>query len=138
MHVKRLFLLLSLLTSTFAITSFVEADGNHSNHSPDISEAIRNFQENEEPYSHSHYTDGHEDTANAHSDDHSTTIHDKKQDHSDSGHGGGGHEDDDGIEKTPPNYKVLGTFGFINMSFLGIGLVMKFRKRKGSPNEAIK
>jgi len=125
MRVKKLFLLLTVLTSTFAFTSFVQADGDHSNHS-DISNAIINFQGNdqqssESPHSNMNHGDSHE-----------------QQGHSDSGHGGEGHSDSGVNEETPPNYKVLGTFGLINMSFLGLGLMMKLRKRKESTYEAIK
>lgn len=142
MQVKKLFLLLTVLTSTFAFTSFVQADGDHSNHS-DISNAITNFQGNEQhssknPHSKMNHGDSHENKTNIHSDDHSTSIQNEQQSHSDSEHSGNGHSDSVVIEETPPNYKVLGTFGLINMSFLGLGLVMKLRKRKESLYEAIK
>lgn len=130
MQFKKYFLLLTVLTSTFAFTSFVQADGDHSNHSADVSNAISNFRGNEQPsgnpHSNMNHGDSHEDQANIHNDDHST-----------SGHGGEGHSDSV-IEETPPNSKVLGTFGLINMSFLGLGLMLKLRKRKESLYEAIK
>ncbi|MEC1743337.1 hypothetical protein [Schinkia azotoformans] len=142
MHVKKFFLLLTVLTSTFAFTSFVQADGDHSNHS-DISNAITNFQGNEQqpsgkPHSNMNHGESHEEQANIQGDDHSTSVQDEQQGHSDSGHGGDDHSDSSVIEETPPNYKVLGTFGLINMSFLGLGVILKLRRRKESTYETIK
>ena len=136
MHVKKFFLLLTVLISTFAFTSYVQADGDHSNHSADVSNAITNFQGTEQvpsgdPHSEMNHGDSHEDPANIHNDDHSTSDHNEQQGHSDSGHGGDSHGDSVVSEETPPNYRVLGTFGLINMSFLGFGLIMKLRKKKG-------
>lgn len=116
MHVKKLIIILTFLTSTFAFISFVQADGDHSNHS-DISNAITNFQGNVQPSSHSG--------------DHSTPARSGQQSsHSDAAHGDEGHGDENLIEETPPNYKVLGTFGLINFSFLSLGAILKIRKRK--------
>lgn len=143
MRVKKLFLLLTVLTSTFSFTSFIQADGDHGNHSADVSNAITNFQGSDQqpngnPHSDMEHGDSHEDPSTTRSDDHSTHDRSEQQGHSDSGHDGVGHGDGSVIEKTSPNYKVLGTFGLINMSFLGLGLIMKLRRRKGSPYEAIK
>lgn len=147
MRVKKFFLLLTVLTSTFAFTSFVQADGDHSHHSADVSNAITNFQGDEQQtgensYSNMNHGDSHGemdmDMDNMQSDDHSTSVHNEQQGHSDSGHGGADHGDGGVIEETPPNYKVLGGFGLINMSFLSLGLIMKLRKRKESRYEAIK
>ena len=142
MRVKKFFLLLTVFTSTFSFASFVWADGGHSNHS-EISNAITNLQGTEQqpsgdPHSNINHGDSHEDPTNNHNDDHSTDDHNEKQGHSDLGHGEDGYSDNDVIEETPPNYKVLGAFGLINMSFLGLGLIKKLRRRKGSPYEAIK
>ncbi|HLO12839.1 MAG TPA: hypothetical protein VK190_11575 [Pseudoneobacillus sp.] len=49
--------------------------------------------------------------------------------------GGGTHSHGHGpVIETPPNAKVLGTFGAINASFLVIGLWNKFLRRKGGSN----
>lgn len=145
MRVKKFFLLLTVLTSTFTFTSFVQADGDHSHHSADVSNAITNFQGNERPpvensHSNMNHGDSHGemDMGNMQSDDHSTSVHNEQQGHTDSGHGGAAHGDGGVIEETPPNSKVLGAFGLINMSFLSLGLIMKLRKRKESTYEAIK
>lgn len=136
MHVKKFFILFTFLTSTFAYTSSVLADGDHSNHS-DVSNAITNFQGNgqqssdEDSHSAMDHSENDEEQANMHNDDHST-VPESESGHSDSGHGEG-HGDESVIEETLPNYKVLGTFGAINFGFLSLGVILKIRKRKESP-----
>lgn len=140
MHVKKLIFLLTFLTSTFAYTSFVQADGDHSNHS-DISNAITNFQGNGQQqstggnsHSEMNHDDNHEEQTNNHSDDHSTSAQSEQHlGHTDSGHGVEGHGSESVIEETPPNFKVLGTFGFINLGFLSLGIILRIRKRKEIP-----
>lgn len=101
MHVKTLIVLLTFFISAFAYSSFVQADEDHGNHA-DVSNAITNFQGNGQQSPDENVHSGH----------------------------GEGHGDESVIEETPPNYKVLGTFGAINFGFLSLGVILKIRKRK--------
>ncbi len=140
MYVKKLFLLLTVLTSTFAFTSFVQADGDHSSN---ISDAVTNFQgkkqqpsSSEDPHSEMNHGDDHGDPASSeHNSEHSAVVQSEHQqsEHSDSGHSENGHSNQSVIQESPPNYKVLGTFGLINMGFLSLGVILKIRKRKEAP-----
>lgn len=128
MLAKKFIILLAFFSLPFAFTSFVQADGDHSNHS-DISNAITNFQGNgqhpsidDSPHSEMNHGESHEDQADIHSEGHSVDV-DSEPQHS-------GHGEESIIDETPPNYIVLSTFGLINAGFLGLGIFLKIRKRK--------
>lgn len=156
MHTRKLIFLLPFLLSTFAFTSFVQAHGDDGNYS-DMSKAITNFQDNNQSShtsSHAgmdHSSMNHEmmdgSTMSGSTMDHSemdqssmnhemmddSTMNDATMDHSTMDHGTMNHSGHDAameIENTPPNYKVLGTFAGINFGFLGLGAILKLRKRK--------
>lgn len=126
---------------TFNITAF--ADEGHS-HESNIKQAAEKFkngsntnQENESgDHGHSNQTDANHDStsSSSHTEDERT--------HEEEGHGTsddqsgqveGGHESEGHhgpVVETPPNYKVLGTFGAVNLSFILMGVWNKWFRRK--------
>jgi hypothetical protein len=47
---------------------------------------------------------------------------------------GESHEHHEAVVETPPNYKILGTYGAVNLSFIIIGVWNKWFRRKGELN----
>jgi hypothetical protein len=81
----------------------------------------------------------HEEEGHGTSDDHSDQEegtheeegHGTSDDHSDQEEGGHESEGHHGpVVETPPNYKVLGTYGAVNLSFILIGVWNKWFRRK--------
>ena len=50
------------------------------------------------------------------------------------GSGGETHDHHGPVVETPPNYKVLGTYGAVNLSFVLLGVWNKWFRRKGDVN----
>ena len=44
----------------------------------------------------------------------------------------GGHEHGASVPEAPPNYLVLSVFAIVNAGFLLIGVILKWRRTKGS------
>lgn len=122
MHGKKLLFLATFLTLSLVFAFNVQADGDHSSHS-NVSDAISNFRGNDQQMP----SDEHLHSEMNHDDGHTTM---ESSGHSGLNHEGEGHSDTSAIEETPPNYKVLGTFGLINFGFLSLGALLKIRKRK--------
>ncbi|MEW9668138.1 hypothetical protein [Ammoniphilus sp. 3BR4] len=82
------------------------------------------------------HSENHTDSNKPHADEgHNThTGYSDIENPSSDGHGTG--NSDEGhhgpVVETPPNYKVLGTFGAINLVFILIGIWNKLLKRKGN------
>ncbi|WML59084.1 hypothetical protein [Neobacillus sp. PS2-9] len=47
---------------------------------------------------------------------------------------GGSHEHHGPVVETPPNYKILGTYGAVNLAFILIGIWNKWFRRNGGVN----
>lgn len=89
----------------------------------------------EEAEVHSDAANAHSEVANAHGDEEDS--HDKEagahteeeEAHGDEAEAGDHHGP---VVETPPNYKVLGSYGAVNLSFILIGVWNKWFRRKGN------
>lgn len=143
---KKLFLSFFVIAFIFTFNVTALADEGHSDVSQ-LKQATDNFRKgtNTEQQEHSDgethlesgddhgegsSTSGHTETE-AHSDgtDQDENHSDTEGDHS-SGETDGGHHGP--VVETPPNYKVLGSFGAVNLSFILIGIWNKWFRRKGN------
>ncbi|MFS0778917.1 hypothetical protein ABC255_23260 [Neobacillus sp. 3P2-tot-E-2] len=95
----------------------------------------------EEANVHSEASDAHSDAANAHSE--AADAHGEQEDSPDKeasthneeeeAHGKTEADDHHGpVVEAPPNYKVLGSYGAVNLSFILIGIWNKWFRRKGN------
>lgn len=116
---KRIFLVLFALGFIFSFDLKALADEGHS-HDQSVKNAAEKFK------------NGSTDASQTSSDDHATM---EGMDHESGGNDqatheeGGGHSHGEVVE-TPPNYKVLGTYGAVNLSFVMIGIWNKWFRRK--------
>lgn len=134
---KKLVLSFFALAIIFAIHITAFADEGHS-HDSNIKRAAEKFkngsntnQEDEggDHAGHSNQTDENHDSTSSSS--HTEEGHGTSDDHS--GQEEGGHESEGHhgpVVETPPNYKVLGTYGAVNLSFILIGVWNKWFRRK--------
>jgi hypothetical protein len=138
---KKSFISLFVLAFIFSFNLSVYADKGHDDSKPKSSEVIETETETEtedhskeaeehlkESDKHSKEAETHSNDANSHSDGKEAhSSEDKEKEHED--------EADDGhhgpVVETPPNYKVLGTYGAVNLSFILIGVWTKWFRRKG-------
>jgi hypothetical protein len=145
---------------TFNITAFAEEGHSHdSNIKQDAGKFKNGSNTNQkdvgENQGHSNHTDANLDstTSSSHTEYEGTTTEDEgtheehQGTHEEEGHGTskehsyqdhsgqdeGGHESEGHhgpVVETPPNYKVLGTYGAVNLSFILIGVWNKWFRRK--------
>jgi hypothetical protein len=133
-------LVLSFFALAFIVTlniTTVFADEGHS-HDSNFKKAAEKFKNgsntNQEDEGgghagHSNQTDENHDSTSSSS--HTEGDHGTSDNHS--GHEEGGHESEGHhgpVVETPPNYKVLGTYGAVNLSFILIGVWNKWFRRK--------
>jgi hypothetical protein len=144
------------LAFVFSFNLSALADEGHSNDS-NIKQATENFKNgtstNQVEESNDH---GHTDQTDANHDNTSSTTKTENPSseatHEEEGHGtadnhseqdentheeGSGHEEESEghhgpVVETPPNYKILGTYGAVNLSFIMIGVWNKWFRRKGN------
>jgi hypothetical protein len=153
---KRIFLLLFVLVFIFTFNVTALADGEHTDHNS-IKESIGKFKSetDKEQQEHRDHNDSHEDVGKepvgGHTDDgHSKEVnsedHQPEGNHSEDDHLEGSHSEDNSegdqeegsgghhgpVVETPPNYKILGTYGAVNLSFILIGIWNKWFRRKGN------
>jgi DNA mismatch repair ATPase MutL len=88
----------------------------------------------EEADVHSEAAEAHSDAANAHSD--AADAHGEEEGSHDKEAGTHTEKEEAGdhhgpVVETPPNYKVLGSYGAVNLSFILIGVWNKWFRRKG-------
>lgn len=114
---------LSLATSNH--DSENNGGSSHSSEMPDMSTQEHNQMQTDSSAEHS---DQHEESLDSHSNaDHPTSGTDT---HTSANSEGGEHSHGTAVVETPPNYRVLGTFGAINAFFLLIGAWNKWFRRK--------
>lgn len=130
---KKGFISLFVLAFIFSFNLSVLADEGHDDN---IKKATENFK-NGTNGDHSEEVDAHEKEANAHSeegDGHSEAADAHSDAEEEEGHGdeakAGDHHGP--LVETPPNYKVLGSYGAVNLSFILIGVWNKWFRRKGN------
>lgn len=113
----------------FHLTTFADEGHSHDSNIKQASEKFRNGvinnQEVEsENHGHSNQTTSKHDTTGDEG-THEEDSHGTSEDFSE-----GSEEHHGPIVETPPNYKVLGTYGAINLSFILIGVWNKWFRRK--------
>ncbi|MGG1676454.1 hypothetical protein ACIFOT_11990 [Neobacillus sp. NRS-1170] len=142
---KKVFLILFSCAFIFSFDSRAFADEGHS-HDQNIKMAEENFKNgntgSQQKASEDHADMNHGNGSNMEGMDHSGGTDMEGMNHD----SGGGHEDMDmnkeskhesghshgPVVETPPNYKVLGTYGAVNLAFIAIGIWNKWlRRRKG-------
>ncbi|MEW9052394.1 MAG: hypothetical protein AB2392_14640 [Neobacillus sp.] len=142
---KKSFISLFVLAFIFSFNLLVFADKGHDDSKPESSEVTETETQTEtetgeidhtkeaeehlkEAEKHSKEAEKHSNDANSHSDGkENQSTEDKEKEHeeeADDGHHGP-------VVETPPNYKVLGTYGAVNLSFILIGVWTKWFRRKG-------
>ncbi|MBT2698154.1 hypothetical protein J7E79_12090 [Bacillus sp. ISL-40] len=129
---KKLYLLIFTLAFIFSFDVRALADEGHS-HSPNIKQATETLKNS-----------GTKDQdASSEGDDMEGMDHDSGTDMEGMNHdsgtdmegsGGEAHDHHAAMVELPPNYKVLGTFGAVNLSFILIGVWNKWFRRKGDLN----
>ncbi|MHC0035687.1 hypothetical protein [Pseudoneobacillus sp. C159] len=99
-----------------------DSDEGHTDHNS-IKESVQIFKSGagDEQQEHSGHNDIHKDSG---------------EEHSNGVHSEGGHEEENGghhgpVVETPPNDKILGTYGAVNLSFILIGVWNKWFRRRG-------
>ncbi|WP_316572371.1 hypothetical protein [Neobacillus sp. YIM B06451] len=109
---------LSLLAGVVLILSFginASADAGHNQNDQGVLDAAQKFRNGGKESPHSgHGTENKKATAHSHD-----------------GSGEGGSHSHGPVTETPPNLKVLGIFGGINLSLILIGIWNKLSRRKG-------
>jgi hypothetical protein len=133
---KKSFISLFVLAFIFSFNLSAFADKGHDDSKPESSEVTETDSETEaedhskeaEEQKHSEEAEKHSNDANSTSDEEENqSSEDKEKEHeeeADDGHHGP-------VVETPPNYKVLGTYGAVNLSFILIGVWTKWFRRKG-------
>jgi hypothetical protein len=148
-RLKKVFLSLFVLAFmfTFNVTALADEGHSHDSNIKEVTEKFKkktstNHQEEMDAHSDSHQegenhveestsisghteTEGHDDGGSHGT--HSNTE-DQTTNQSEAGHESEGHHGP--VVETPPNYKVLGTYGAINLSFIMIGVWNKWFRRK--------
>ncbi|WP_053368228.1 hypothetical protein [Bacillus sp. FJAT-27245] len=108
---------LPLLAAVVLIFSFslnTSADAGHS-HEQDVLNAAQKFRNGGKDSPHSGHESGNKEATG----------------HRHDGSSGGGSHSHGPVTETPPNMKILGTFGGINLVFILIGIWNKWSRRKG-------
>lgn len=129
---EKRFIALFVLAFIFSFNLSVMADEGHGD---SVKQATEKFKEGtNEQEGHSEETATHSDAGKAH--DEEEDVHGEKEGAHEDGaeaHEGGARGDDHHgpVVETPPNYKVLGTYGAVNLSFILIGVWNKWFRRKG-------
>jgi hypothetical protein len=121
---KKLFLFIFTLAFIFSFDIRALADEGHSN-DPNVKQAVENLENGS--------TDGHDAVSG---EDDATMNHDSgsEMEGMDMEAESGGEDHHAAVVEAPPNYKVLGTFGAVNLLFIIIGVWNKWFRRKGDLN----
>ncbi|MCM3114199.1 hypothetical protein M3610_02690 [Neobacillus sp. MER 74] len=115
---KKLFLFIFALAFILSFDVRVFADEGHS-HTPNLKQATENMKRETSV------------------DDHATMNHDSRTDMEGMDKEGSGDEDQyhhGPLVESPPNYKVLGSYGAVNLLFVLIGVWNRWFRRKGDVN----
>ncbi|MFP5105602.1 hypothetical protein ACSU6B_02335 [Neobacillus sp. C211] len=151
---KKLYLLIFTLIFIFSFDVRALADKGHS-HSPNIKQATENLKnsgiksqdassegDDMEGMNHDSGTDmegmNHDSGTDMEGMNHDSGTDMEGMNHDSGtdmeGSGGEAHDHHAEVVEIPPNYKVLGTFGAVNLSFILIGVWNKWFRRKGDLN----
>jgi hypothetical protein len=131
---RKLFLFLFALAFIFTLnitTAFADEGHSHNSNFKKAAEKFKNgsnTNQEDEGGDHSGHSNQTDDTSSS---SHTKEGHGTADDHS--GQDDGGHESEGHhgpVVETPPNYKVLGTYGAVNLSFILIGVWNKWFRRK--------
>ena len=129
---KKLYLLIFTLVFIFSFDVRALADEGHS-HTPNLKQATENLK-NSGSKSQDASSEG--DDMEGMNHDSGTDMEGMNHDSGTDMEGSGGetHDHHAVVVEVPPNYKVLGTFGAVNLSFILIGVWNKWVRRKGDLN----
>jgi hypothetical protein len=148
MHLKRALIPFLALAFILTINLIALADEGHS-HDNDVKQATEkvnngsslNKTEDSNVQGQTDHNDLNHDTSASHTDDHKS-VGTQQEDHGtadshteekiDSEHGGESAGHHGPVVETPPNYKILGAYGALNLSFIMIGVWNKWFRRKGN------
>jgi hypothetical protein len=125
-NLKKLFIFIFTLAFIFTINVRALADEGHS-HDPNVKQAVENLKKDSTNHQ------------NAASDEDAIMSHDSgsEMEGMDMGEESSDEVHDDhhaAVVETPTNYKVLGTYGAVNLFFIIIGVWNKWFRRKGGIN----
>ncbi|WP_144548653.1 hypothetical protein [Bacillus sp. X1(2014)] len=132
---KKIFIFIFALAFIFSFDVRVFADTGHS-HTPNLKQAKENLKKD---------TSGGDDTTMNHDSgtdmegmDHDSGTDMEGMNHNSGpdmeGNSGAAHDHHGTVVESPPNYKVLGTYGAVNLSFVLIGVWNKWFRRMGDVN----
>ncbi|MBT2738237.1 hypothetical protein [Bacillus sp. ISL-7] len=140
---KKLYLLIFTLVFIFSFDVRALADKGHS-HSPNIKQATENLKnsgtKSQDASSEGDDMEGmdHDSGTDMEGMNHDSGTDMEGMNHDSGtdmeGSGGEAHDHHAAVVEVPPNYKVLGTFGAVNLSFILIGVWNKWFRRKGDLN----
>ncbi|WML24922.1 hypothetical protein [Neobacillus sp. OS1-33] len=138
---KKAFLFLLSLAFIFSFDVRALADGDHSKNIKQATENFKNGSSNDqtemEGMDHGSGADmegmDHDSGADMEGMDHDSGADMEGMD-MEEGSGGAAHDHHAAVVEVPPNYKVLGTYGAVNLLFILIGVWNKWFRRKGDLN----
>lgn len=125
---KKGFISFFVVAFIFSFNLSVSADEGHDENVKQVTETFTNGSEHsEEAGTHSEAADAHDEEEDSH-DKEAGTHSEEEEAHGDAEAG-----DHHGpVVETPPNYKVLGSYGAVNLSFIILGVWNKWFRRKGN------
>lgn len=134
---KKLFLLIFAMAFIFLFDVRAFADEGHS-HSQNIKQATENLKKNHDESSGEDASMDHDNGSDMEGMDMEGMNQDSGNDMEgmdmEGGSSGESHDHHASVVETPPNYKVLGTYGAVNLLFILIGVWNKWFRRKGDLN----
>ena len=133
---KKLFLFLFALAFIFSFNVRALANEGHS-HSPNIKQATENLKKNHDESSGEAASMNHDSGNDMEGMDMEGMNQDSGSDMEGmdmENNGGKSHDHNAAVVEVPPNYKVLGTYGAVNLLFILVGVWNKWFRRKGDLN----
>ena len=127
---KKAFLFLLSLAFIFSFDVRALADGDHSKNIKQATENFKNGSSNDQTEMEGM---NHDSSTEMEGMDHDSGTDMEGMD-MEEGSGGAAHDHHAAVVEVPPNYKVLGTYGAVNLLFILIGVWNKWFKRKGDLN----
>jgi len=141
-NLKKVFLCLFTLAFIFSINVRALADGDHSKNIKQATENFKNGSSNDQAEDNAgmYHDNGsdmegmdHDSGSDMEGMDHDNGSDMEGMDMEDDS-SGAAHDHHAAVVETPPNYKVLGTYGAVNLVFILIGVWNKWFRRKGDLN----
>lgn len=129
---KKGFISIFVLAFIFSFNLSALADEGHEDNVKQATENFRNGTNEQEEQSKETNTHVEEEANPEHTDVHSEEAGTQSEEQETHGDDAGAEDHHAPVMETPPNYKVLGTYGAVNAAFIFIGIWNKWFRRKGN------